>query len=121
EERSADKQPRYPWPVGDADYCSGDEYEVEYLSHRLTFNRHDFEERVVAAAVKLGLVAANELDEDETDDLVELASQGWIEKPRSRSGSAAGLRERAGGTGGSRRRGRPFARAARPPRCAGRA
>src|SRR5436190_24117649 len=25
----------YPWPVGDADYCPGDEYEIEYLSHRL--------------------------------------------------------------------------------------
>jgi hypothetical protein len=25
----------------------------------------------------------NELDEEETDDLVELASQGWIEEPRS--------------------------------------
>jgi hypothetical protein len=69
--------------VGEADYCSGDEYEVEYLSHRLTFNRHDFEERVVAAAVKLGLVGVNELDDEETDDLVELASQGWIEEPRS--------------------------------------
>ena len=72
--------------MGDADYCSGDEYEIEYLSHRLTFNRLDFEERVVAAAVKLGLVPANELDEDEIDDLVELASQAWIEEPRSALG-----------------------------------
>jgi hypothetical protein len=72
--------------VGDANYCSGDEYEIEYLSHRLTFNRLDFEERVVAAAVKLGLVPANELDEEETADLVELAAQAWIEEPRSSLG-----------------------------------
>ena len=72
--------------MGDASYCSGDEYEVEYLSHRLTFNRLDFEERVIAAAVKLGLVPANELDEDETADLVELAAAAWIEEPRSSLG-----------------------------------
>ena len=72
--------------MSDLNYCSGDEYEIEYLSHRLRFNRLDFEERVVAAAVKLGLVPANELDEDETGDLVELAAQAWIEEPRSSLG-----------------------------------
>jgi hypothetical protein len=33
--------------------------------------------------VKLGLVADNELDEDETADLVELVERDWIESPRS--------------------------------------
>jgi hypothetical protein len=38
---------------------------------------------VTAAAVKLGLVADNELDADETADLVELVERDWIESPRS--------------------------------------
>jgi hypothetical protein len=65
------------------DYCSGDDYEIEFLTYRFRFNREDFEERVVAAAVKLGLLEANELDDDETADLVELAADGRIVEPRS--------------------------------------
>ena len=76
----------YPWAVGEASYCSGEDYEIEYLSYRLTFNRTDFEERVVAAAVKLRLVEANELDDDEIADLVELAARAWIEEPQSSLG-----------------------------------
>ena len=41
---------------------------------------------MTGAAVKLGLVEANELDEDETADLVELAAEGRIEEPRSEFG-----------------------------------
>ena len=41
---------------------------------------------MTAAAVKLGLLEANELDDDETADLVELAARGWIEEPRSSLG-----------------------------------
>ena len=48
-----------------ADYSSGDEYVVEFLGHRFAFNAFDFEERVTAAAVTLGLVSDNDLDEDE--------------------------------------------------------
>ena len=69
-----------------ADYCSGDDFEIEFLAYRFRFNRHDFEERVVAAAVKLGLLEANELDDDETADLVELAADGRIVEPRSALG-----------------------------------
>ena len=65
------------------DYCSGDDFEIEFLAYRFRFNREDFEERVVAAAVKLGLLEANELDGDETADLVELAADGRIDEPRS--------------------------------------
>ncbi len=64
-------------------YTSGDDYIVEFLGYRFSFNAFDFEQRVVAAAVKLGLLEANELDEDETADLVELAAVGAIEQFRS--------------------------------------
>ena len=67
-------------------YTSGDEYIVEFLGFRFTFNAFDFEQRVIAAAVKLGLVEANELDDEETRDLVALAAQGVIEDPESRLG-----------------------------------
>jgi hypothetical protein len=69
--------------VGETDYFSGEDYLVEFLGFRFAFAANDFEERVVAAAVKLGLLAGNGLDEDETSDLVELAADGRIEEPRS--------------------------------------
>jgi hypothetical protein len=65
------------------DYHSGDDYLVEFLGYRFAFNAGDFEERVTAAAVRLGLLGDNELDDDETADLVELAADGRIEEPRS--------------------------------------
>ena len=67
----------------EANYTSGDDYVIEFLGYRFGFNGSDFEERVTAAAVKLGLLAANELDDDETADLVELAADGRIADPRS--------------------------------------
>src|SRR6187401_595401 len=67
-------------------YSSGDDYVVEFLGYRFSFNGADFEQRVTGAAVKLGLVEANELDVDETDDLVELAAEGRIDDPRSSLG-----------------------------------
>ena len=70
----------------EANYASGDDYIVEFLGYRFGFNRTDFEERVIAAAVKLGLVADNDLDDDETADLVELVERDWIESPRSELG-----------------------------------
>ena len=70
----------------DTNYTSGDDYVVEFLGYRFCFNAYDFEQRVVAAAVKLGLVEVNELDEDETSDLVILAAQGLIDAPQSRLG-----------------------------------
>ena len=70
----------------DTNYTSGEEYIVEFLGFRFTFNACDFEQRVIAAAVKLGLVEANELDDEETRDLVSLAAQGLIEDPESRLG-----------------------------------
>ena len=70
----------------DVNYSSGDDYVVEFLGYRFSFNADDFEQRVTAAAVKLGLLGGNELDEDETADLVELAADGVIVDPRSAFG-----------------------------------
>ena len=69
--------------MAEANYVSGDDYVVEFLGYRFGFNACDFEQRVTAAAVKLGLVGDNELDEDERADLVELVERDWIGEPRS--------------------------------------
>jgi hypothetical protein len=70
----------------EANYSSGEDYVVEFLGYRFSFNASDFEQRVTAAAVKLGLLAGNELDEDETADLVELIERDAIAEPRSALG-----------------------------------
>ncbi len=72
--------------TGEANYTSGSDYIVEFLGYHFSFNAFDFEQRVSAAAVKLGLVVANELEPDETADLVALAAQGLVEEPESRLG-----------------------------------
>ena len=66
-----------------ANYRSGDDFVVEFLGHRFEFNAGDFEERVTAAAVRLGIIGSNDLDEDEAADLVELVADGRIADPRS--------------------------------------
>jgi hypothetical protein len=73
-------------PSPDANYSSGNDYIVEFLGYRFSFGAADFEGRVIAAAVKLGVVETADLDEDETEDLVSLAAQGMIEAPASRLG-----------------------------------
>jgi hypothetical protein len=70
-----------------SNYWSGDDYTLEFLGYRFSFGALDFEERVAAAAVRLGLVPSNDLDEDETADLVELAADGRIADARSPLGS----------------------------------
>src|SRR5439155_16164693 len=57
-------------------YSSGDDIVVEFLRIRFSFNAADFAQRVSAAAYRLGLVDDNELDEEETEDLVELTADG---------------------------------------------
>ena len=69
--------------MSEANYTSGDDFVVEFLGYRFSFNALDFEQRVNAAAVRLGLVAPGELDADETADLVELTAHGRIPSPRS--------------------------------------
>ncbi len=73
-------------PAPDANYTSGNDYVVEFLGYRFSFNAVDFEGRVSAAAVKLGLVETAELEDEEVADLVCLAAQGVIEEPASRLG-----------------------------------
>jgi hypothetical protein len=72
--------------VSDSNYVSGDDFVVEFLGYRFSFNAVDFEQRVNAAAVRLGLVGPGELEEDETADLVELTAHGRIDDPRSSLG-----------------------------------
>src|SRR5213080_2592435 len=67
-------------------YHSGDDYVVEFLGYRFSFSSQDFEERVTAAAVRLGLVSDPELDEDETADLVELVFRGAWRDHRVKEG-----------------------------------
>src|ERR671922_1737235 len=69
--------------IPETNYSSGEDYEIEFLGFRFAFNAFDFEQRVVAAAVKLGLLEGNELDDAETADLVELVERGTVEEPRS--------------------------------------
>jgi hypothetical protein len=64
--------------VAQPNYSSGEDYVVEFLGYRFGFNAGDFEQRVVAAAVKLGLVSSNEVDEEEVADLLELTADGRI-------------------------------------------
>ena len=70
----------------DANYSSGNDYIVEFLGYRFAFGSGDFEGRVVAAAVKLGVVESPELDDEEIADLVALAAQGVVDEPASRLG-----------------------------------
>jgi hypothetical protein len=77
-------RPGYPSvALGEANYTSGEDYVVEFLGYRFGFNGDDFEQRITAAAVRLGLIGSNDLDDDETADLVELAADGRIADPRS--------------------------------------
>jgi len=69
--------------VAEANYSSGADYVVEFLGYRFGFNGADFEQRVVAGAVKLGLVPSNDLDDEETADLVELTADGRMVDPHS--------------------------------------
>ena len=73
--------------MDEANYASGDDYVLEFLGYRFAFNADDFEQRVTAAAVRLGLIEANDLDDEEADDLVELAADGRIAEARSPLGS----------------------------------
>ena len=67
-------------------YSSGQDYVVEFLGYRFSFSAFDFEQRVIAAAVKLDLLERSELDADETADLVELVERDAIDEPRSAFG-----------------------------------
>jgi hypothetical protein len=63
-------------------YESGADYVLEYGELRFTFNERDFTERVEQAAVKLGFISGL-LEEDEREDLVNLAVNGEVSDPAS--------------------------------------
>jgi hypothetical protein len=65
----------------DANYRSGDDIDLEFVGHRFGFSAEDFAERVAAAAVKLELVAPGDLDDEESADLMELATVGGFSAP----------------------------------------
>ena len=69
--------------MAETNYWSGEDYVVEYVGYRFGFNADDFEQRVTAAAVRLGLLDQNGLNDDETADLVELVADGVVREPRS--------------------------------------
>ena len=73
--------------MADTNYSSGDDYIVEFLGYRFSFGATDFEGRVVAAAVKLGVVETAEgkgttfrlrlpLAESSLDAMREVAARG---------------------------------------------
>jgi hypothetical protein len=66
-------------------YESGSDYVLEYGELRFTFNERDFTERVEQAAMKLGFVDGQLLD-DEREDLVNLTVNGEVENPHSALG-----------------------------------
>ncbi len=73
--------------MSESNYVSGSDFVVEFLGHRFCFNAVDFEQRVNAAAVRLGLVEPGELDPGEVADLVALTADGVIDEPRSGLGA----------------------------------
>jgi hypothetical protein len=74
-------------------YESGSDYVLEYGELRFTFNERDFTERIEQAAVKLGFVDGR-LDDEEREDLVNLAVNGEVAEPGSPLGEH--VRERWG-------------------------
>src|SRR2546423_3288649 len=63
-------------------YESGSDYVLEYGELRFTFNERDFTERVEQAATKLGFVDGP-LDDEEREDIVNLAVNGEVIDPAS--------------------------------------
>jgi hypothetical protein len=63
-------------------YESGADYVLEYGELRFTFNERDFTERVEQAAIRLAFVDAP-LEDEEREDLVNLAVNGEVVDPAS--------------------------------------
>lgn len=61
-----------------SNYCSGEDYVLEFRSFRYGFNSVDFSQRAELAAVQLELVRPGVLDEDGLADLVCLVAGGEI-------------------------------------------
>ena len=75
-------------------YCSGDDYTLEFLGYRFSFGAQDFEERVGAAAVKLG--ASDQIIDDrgESRDASQLETLlAGVDEPTYNNVFAVGLKE----------------------------
>jgi hypothetical protein len=66
-------------------YSSGEDFVLEYGDLRFTFNEHDFRERCEQAAWKLGFIA-DEIEPDESEDLINLVVNGEVTDPASALG-----------------------------------
>jgi hypothetical protein len=66
-------------------YESGSDYVLEYGELRFTFNERDFTERIEQAAAKLDFVRGP-LDDEEREDLVNLAVNGEVSDSHSALG-----------------------------------
>jgi hypothetical protein len=66
-------------------YESGSDYVLEYGELRFTFNERDFTERVEQAAMKLCFLDRR-LNDEEREDLVNLAVNGEVPEPSSTLG-----------------------------------
>jgi hypothetical protein len=64
-------------------YCSGEDYVLEFRSFRYGFNTVDFVQRAELAAVQLELVRPGILEEEDLVDLVRLVAEGEIDVPGS--------------------------------------
>jgi hypothetical protein len=71
---------------GHPNYCSGEDYILEFRNFRYGFNTVDFRQRVEFAAVELDLVPTCSLDDEECTDLVNLVAQGAVDFPVSSLG-----------------------------------
>jgi|SRR4051794_14890942 hypothetical protein len=68
-------------------YHSGDDIELTFLELSYSFSRTDFTQRVVAAAVRLDLLEARTVTDEEAADLVDLVAHETIAEPRSALGA----------------------------------
>ncbi len=66
-------------------YSSGEDFVLEYGELRFTFNERDFRERCEQAARKLGFIGTA-VDEDESEDLINLVVNGEVAEPASALG-----------------------------------
>lgn len=74
------------WRQAQPNYQSGEDFVLEFRSFRYGFNTLDFSQRVRRAALELGLVDDERLDEEGLVDLVRLVSTGTVGLPLSELG-----------------------------------
>jgi hypothetical protein len=66
-------------------YCSGEDFVLEYGELRFTFNERDFSERCEQAARRVGFID-DAISDDEAEDLINLVVNGEVTDPASALG-----------------------------------